>query len=72
MNDFDLSDADKVQSLWLRLKDHFLDRLDDLRKRNDAPRSEQDTAELRGQIRCLKQIIALGDDRPVTGDEDAP
>lgn len=30
-------------------------------------KSEQWTAMMRGRIKCLEGIIALGDDRPVTG-----
>lgn len=72
-DEFSLTEPDKHSSLWLRLKSTLLDQLDRARKRNDDPAlSEQGTAALRGQIRCLKQIIALGDDRPMTGDVEAP
>ena len=72
MSDFTLSESDKAQNLWLRLKDHFVDRLAYARTRNDNPLlSEQDTAALRGEIKTLKGLIALGDDRPiVTGNEE--
>ena len=70
---FELSDADRYSATWMRLKAHLQTELQALRERNDAPQPEQDTAMLRGQIRSLKRIIALGDDRPiVTGDEDTP
>lgn len=71
MADFTLSDNDKAQSLWVRLKAHLEERLAAVRKRNDNPLTESETAVLRGEIRTLKHIIALGDDRPIlTGDEE--
>jgi hypothetical protein len=62
---FELSDNDKASSLWLRLKAHLEDRLATARVRNDAVLPEAETAALRGEIRSLKRIIALGDDRPI-------
>lgn len=63
--DFALSEYDKAQGLWLRLKAHFAALLDDLRKRNDNPlRPELETAVLRGEIRMLKRLIDLDADRP--------
>ena len=68
MIDFDLSDNDRAQPVWVRLAAHLEDRLSDARKRNDAQLSVEDTATLRGEIRCLKKILSLGADRPMTGD----
>lgn len=76
--DFELTLNDKASSLWLRLSAHLDDRLADARRRNDGglggcSLSENETATLRGEIRCLKKLIALGDDRPVlTGNEQPP
>ena len=70
--DFRLSEADTNSGLWLRLKTHLTERLDLLRIRNDGDRSEIETAALRGEIRCLKQIIALDAPAIATGDEDTP
>ena len=73
MTPFALTEQDKVAFLWLRLKAHLEDRLADARRRNDAVMPEPETAALRGEIRSLKRIIALGDDRPhLTGDAEAP
>lgn len=73
MLDFQLTQNERMQFLWLKLKDHLGDRLALARIRNDAPMSETDTAALRGEIRTLKRLIALGGDRPVlTGDDVAP
>jgi hypothetical protein len=72
---FTLTEADKAQNLWLRLKVYFAARLELARIRNDdAMLTEQATAAIRGEIKTLKGLIALGDDRPVitTGDDGAP
>lgn len=75
MIDFNLSEHDKAQGLWLRLRAHLEARLADARVRvgNDSAMGERETASLRGEIRTLKRIIALGDDRPdMTGGEQPP
>jgi hypothetical protein len=69
MEPFELTANDKASSLWLRLRAHLDDRLAAARLRNDGALSEYQTASLRGEIKTLKHIIALGDDRPMTGDE---
>lgn len=72
MTEFELTTHDKASSLWLRFCEYLNERLADARRRNDATTlSEHDTAALRGEIRCLKKLLALGDDRPIlTGDEE--
>jgi hypothetical protein len=74
VNDFQLTEHDKAQGLWVRLKAHLAERLADLRVRNDAALTESETATLRGEIKALKHIIALDAVRPImTGDgDDAP
>lgn len=69
---FELSQGERHSPLWLRLKAHWMQQLENARLRNDGPLDAAATAALRGEIRCLKQLITLGDDRPVTGDVDAP
>ena len=71
---FALTAHDKASSLWLRLREHLTERLDDARRRNDSETlTEQETAALRGRIKCLKALVALGDDRPiVTGEDETP
>lgn len=74
MTDFRLTEHDKASSLWLRFKSHLEDRLADARVRNDNEAlTEQQTAILRGRIKCLRGLIELGADRPpLTGDDGAP
>tara|TARA_R110000868_G_scaffold319759_1_gene580696 strand:+ start:1407 stop:1622 length:216 start_codon:yes stop_codon:yes gene_type:complete len=61
---FALTDGEKRHPLWVRLSAHFEERLALLRRRNDAVQPEAQTAALRGEITCLKGIIALGKDSP--------
>jgi hypothetical protein len=73
MTDFRLTHNDKSTPLWLRLKAHLEERLAAARVRNDMLLPENDTAMLRGEIKSLKRLLALGDDRPiVTGEDEAP
>lgn len=69
LEDFVLSDGEKMHPLWRRLKAHLETQLQSLRVRNDRELTEMQTATLRGHIKALREIIALGDDRPdTTGD----
>ena len=65
ITEFILNDFDKSQGLWLRLREHMEERLAFARQCNDKVQPEDQTAVLRGEIKCLKGLIALGDDRPV-------
>lgn len=62
--DFQLTPSDKASQVWHRLKIELDRRLSHARLRNDQPLPEADTAALRGEIRTLKNLIALGEDRP--------
>ena len=67
MSDFALTDGERHHPFWTRLSAHLTERLRELRGRNDGPLNELETATLRGQINCLKGLIALGDDPPIDG-----
>ena len=67
MSDFALTDGERHHPLWTRHSAHLTERLRELRGRNDGPLNELETATLRGQINCLKGLIALGDDPPIDG-----
>jgi hypothetical protein len=73
MADFDLTKLERASPVWARLKGHMQDRLATMRLRNDNPQTEAETAVLRGEIRCLKSLLALDNDRPfLTGQDDQP
>lgn len=65
---FELTDGEKLHPLWLRLKGHMESELQRLRCLNDKPQAELETARIRGRIQCVRAIIGLGDDRPLTGE----
>jgi hypothetical protein len=69
MDDFELTSHDRSSSLWVRLEAHLVEMVAAARRKNDDETiTEQQTAALRGRIKCLKSLIALGADRPtVTG-----
>jgi hypothetical protein len=56
---------DGLPALWLRLSAHLEDRLAACRVKNDRDMPEEETAALRGEIKTLKGLIALGAERPV-------
>jgi len=65
---FKLSEQDKHSSLWVRLEAQLIERLDRARRKNDDPKlTEARTAALRGEIECLKGLIALGKSPPKDG-----
>lgn len=62
-----LTDADRHNELWRRLKAELERWLADCRLKNDNPKlGAEETAALRGEIRTLRRIIALGDETPAT------
>jgi hypothetical protein len=61
---FRLSAAERASPLWLRLKAHLNERLAKARTRNDGALAPDETARLRGRIACLKDLLALEEDRP--------
>ena len=56
---FYLTEGDKQSATWRKLSVELQRRLDDSRVRNDAPQAEESTAMIRGEINCLKVLLAL-------------
>jgi hypothetical protein len=72
---FELTEGEKASPVWLRLKGHLTELLAAARLQNDNETlTEQQTAALRGRIKVLKVLLALGDDaRPwMTGTGEQP
>ena len=66
-----LDHNDLRSSTWGKLRRHIQARIESLRKSNDNDQSPTDTAALRGQIRALTNLLALGDPDPaIAADED--
>lgn len=73
MNDtpFSLTDGERISPLWSKLKDRFETMLQTRRAKNDNPKlTEAETAALRGEIKLLNAIIALGKASPILDDND--
>lgn len=59
-----LTPGDRQSAVWQKLKKYIDAQLEQLRKRNDGPLTNERTLELRGQIRALKALLSLGTDAP--------
>lgn len=55
-----LENHERQTAVWIKLRDHMAQRLVDLRSKNDGPHDEVNTANLRGRIAQLKELLALG------------
>lgn len=64
MSDFRLTDSDKATPLWIALRAHLEQRLEQHRSRNDTDLNPEQTAKLRGQIMELRALLALESPRP--------
>jgi len=67
-NTFTLSEGERRHPLWIKLQSHFEKQVSNLHgKLEGTELTEQATAVIRGRIKCLKALIALGQDPPMTG-----
>lgn len=57
---FTLTNADRINPLWMRLEEYLNERLEAKRRQNDARADQAATDFLRGEIAQLKALIALG------------
>lgn len=62
--DFILTAAEKSSPVWFKLKGYLEQRLERARGRNDEPQLADATATLRGEIKALKGLLALGNELP--------
>jgi hypothetical protein len=60
---FFLTDGDKLNPLWLKLRAHLELTLAVAREQNDYPAPTEVTERRRGKIEALKAIISLGEDK---------
>jgi hypothetical protein len=61
LTDLTLSERDRISDVWLRLRERLLARLDLLRRQNDHEMTPEKTAQLRGRIAELKNLLAAGE-----------
>ena len=62
-----LSLQDRNSATWAVLKRHLEARLDTLRRMNDNPSGEMETATLRGRIAEIKRLLAMDKDDEAEG-----
>lgn len=60
----ELTQRDRDSDTWEKLHAYLTERLDELRRKNDNDMGEIETARLRGQIREVKGLLALGNEKP--------
>lgn len=59
-----LNDVERQSALWKKLEAYLQERLQTCRKKNDGDLGELETARLRGEIRAIKQLLAVGESLP--------
>ena len=59
-----LTEAEVHSAVWVKLKEHMLERLEKARRKNDANLNSDDTARLRGAIAELKYLSELDNPAP--------
>jgi len=59
---FVLTPGERNSVVWLKLLEHFKEKLEIARGKNEGPRDATETASLRGQISILKALIDLDKD----------
>lgn len=64
---FALSESDKHSPTWARIKTHLEDRVRRAHSKIEGELTEQQTANWRGHIRCLRSLLALADEPPYDG-----
>jgi len=67
---FTLTAADRESPLWRRFEAHLNERLAVLREQNDADKTPDATAHIRGRIAELKTLLDLARERHVSSTRD--
>lgn len=62
---------DRQSPTWRKLRDHFEQRLQELRAKNDNDLDPIATAKVRGSIKEALYLLALGDQDPATEADEA-
>jgi hypothetical protein len=61
VSDSVLNAHDLGTETWRKIKEHFTERLQELREENDAPLPENETNKKRGRIAEAKYVLSLAD-----------
>lgn len=60
-----LTPQEKLSPVWLKLEQFLTERIEICRRKNDGDLDQFETTALRGEIKALKRILALGEDLPL-------
>jgi len=63
-DDFTLDSMERATPLWLKIAGHLNQRLEKARARNDNLLPPDETAAVRGEIKALKALLRLGQEKP--------
>ena len=58
------TESEKQMPIFKKLIDYWNERLNTLRQENDKPKSDTDTAMIRGRIDEIKMLLKLQNDEP--------
>lgn len=61
-----LTEGERMHPLWRKIEAHLNERLTTLRAQNDKVVSEQITADTRGRIAAVKDLLMIGIEPPGT------
>ncbi len=64
METLELDSADLASTTWLKVKGQVERLIEKARARNDNPLPPEETAALRGEIKALKALLRLGQEKP--------
>ncbi len=56
---FTLNDVERMSQLWQKIKRHYQERLETLRKKNDSQMPEAQRGVVLGQIQEVKELLSL-------------
>jgi hypothetical protein len=57
-----LTQGERNTAVWAKIEQYAREKLDVLRKKNDAPLTDLQTAQIRGRIAELKDLLDIAED----------
>ena len=61
----ELNPSEKQSALWMKLREHCTERIEELHRKNEGKADEVDTAHIRGRIAAFRAILDMEKDNPV-------
>lgn len=66
--DFGLTPLERAQPVWVKIEAWLKQRIEDQSRENEKDLDELKTARLRGEIKALRGLLALGEEVPPSND----